>query len=105
MESPVPAYQGAESSIFVRYAHADNEIVFPQLLWLHDQGFNIWFDEGIAAGSDWTNSLAERIARAALFLFFVTPPSLDSDHYPRAVTWRTPNCLLVWICRSVRPRR
>jgi hypothetical protein len=27
--------------------------VYPELTWLHDQGVNIWYDEGIPAGSNW----------------------------------------------------
>ena len=61
MEKPFAAYQGDEPYIFVSYAHADDETVYPELQWIHDQGFNVWFDEGISPGEDWPSSLAEKI--------------------------------------------
>ena len=45
MERPFPVYQGDEAYIFVSYAHDDAVVVYPELLKLHDQGFNIWYDE------------------------------------------------------------
>ncbi len=54
MDRPFPAYKGDEPYIFVSYAHADDEIVYPEIQWLHDQGFNIWYDDGIDPGSTWS---------------------------------------------------
>jgi len=42
MERPFPAYQGDQPYIFVSYAHEDAELVYPEIQWLKDQGFNIW---------------------------------------------------------------
>ena len=53
MDQPFVAYQGDESYIFVSYAHEDSDAVFPEIQWLRDQGFNLWYDEGIAAGHEW----------------------------------------------------
>ena len=47
MDNPFSAYQGSEPYVFVSYAHEDCDVVFPEILWLRDQGFNIWYDEGI----------------------------------------------------------
>ena len=52
MERPFPAYKGDDPSIFVRYAHEDIDIVFPEIQWLKDQGFNIDFDLGIIPRSE-----------------------------------------------------
>ena len=48
MERPFPAYTGDAPYIFVSYSHEDDEIVYPEIQWLKDQGFNIWDDEGIS---------------------------------------------------------
>ncbi|MEO2172810.1 MAG: hypothetical protein ABGY96_01790 [bacterium] len=42
MERPYPAYNGDEPYIFVSYAHEDDTIVFPEIRWLQEHGFNIW---------------------------------------------------------------
>ena len=48
MNRPFPAYKGDEPFIFVSYAHADAEQVYGELQSLHDQGFNVWYDDGIS---------------------------------------------------------
>ena len=50
---PFKAYQGDEPYIFVSYAHEDSDAVYPEIEWLRDQGFNIWYDEGISPGASW----------------------------------------------------
>jgi hypothetical protein len=39
-ERPLRAYDGDESYIFLAYSNEDSELVFPQIRWLQDQGFN-----------------------------------------------------------------
>ncbi|HJN52309.1 MAG: toll/interleukin-1 receptor domain-containing protein [Pseudomonadales bacterium] len=58
MERPFPAYKGTEPYIFVSYAHEDAEMVYPEIARLRDQGFNIWYDEGISPGSTWRDEVA-----------------------------------------------
>lgn len=80
MKKPFPAYTGDEPYLFVSYSHRDSELVFPELEKLRSSGFNIWYDEGIEAGTEWTERIAEAIERSALFLFFVTPDSVASQN-------------------------
>jgi len=78
MDHPFSAYKGDKPYVFVSYAHRDSSAVFPELVWLKDSGFNIWYDEGIEAGTEWTASLARAIKGAKLFLYFVSPNSVRS---------------------------
>ena len=41
LEKPFPAYKGDEPYVFVCYAHGDADVVYPEIAWLHDQGFNV----------------------------------------------------------------
>ena len=75
---PFPAYRGDEPYIFVSYAHTDSNAVYPELVWLKESGFNIWYDEGIDAGTEWSEALAHAIKQSTLFLYFVTPDSAGS---------------------------
>ena len=88
MEKPFTAYQGDEPYIFVSYAHEDAERVYPELEWLRRQGFNVWYDEGISPGEVWREGLARAIKDASLFLFYVTPNSVASQHCLREVNFR-----------------
>ena len=53
MERPFPAYQGDAPYIFVSYAHDDAALVYPEITRLKEQGFNVWYDEGISPGATW----------------------------------------------------
>ena len=63
MEKPFPAYSGDEPYVFVCYAHDDSDVVYPEMAWLHEQGVNLWYDEGISPGSEWSQALADAIER------------------------------------------
>ena len=80
MNIPFPAYQGDEPFIFVCYAHEDADLVYAELVWLRDHGYNIWYDEGIRPGEEWLETLGHAILKATHFLFFVTPNSVDSRY-------------------------
>ena len=80
MEKPFPSYQGDEPYIFVCYSHEDASVVYPEIERLRDRGFNIWYDEGITAGEEWTAELAQRVREADHLLFFMTSRSVASKH-------------------------
>jgi hypothetical protein len=74
------AYVGEGPYVHVCYAHDDAASVFGDIAWLTRQGINVWYDEGIPAGSRWSDELAARIRHASLFLFFASPASVRSNH-------------------------
>ena len=82
----VPAYKGDEPYIFVSYSHQDSSFVFPELTWLRDQGFNVWYDEGIEAGSEWREEIANAIKNARLVLFFVSKRSAQSENCRKEIS-------------------
>ncbi len=52
---------------------------------MNDLGFNIWYDEGIEAGSEWREEIANAITNTCLFLYFVTPESARSENCRKEV--------------------
>ncbi len=80
MDKPFSAYRGSEPYVFVCYAHEDAETVYQELQWLRARGVNIWYDEGISPGHEWTEKLASAIGECERFLFFVSPRSVESRH-------------------------
>jgi hypothetical protein len=71
-------YQSDGPYLFVSYSHADEIDVYREIAWLQEQGFNIWWDEGIHGGTRWRDELAERINGCQLFLLYVSPHSAES---------------------------
>jgi hypothetical protein len=82
-----PAYKGDGAYVFVCYAHQDEAAVFPDIQHLHDQGANIWYDEGISAGRLWRAEIARSIQGASKFLYFISKASLSSPHCAREVEY------------------
>lgn len=66
--------------VFVCYAHDEREIVLEQIEWLRRQGFTVWYDEAIAAGSRWSEDLARAVDGCAVFLYFLSPRSVSSRY-------------------------
>ena len=77
---PFPAYRGNDPYIFISYAHANANEVFRIIKQFYDQGYNVWYDEGIAPGNEWTEEIANALENASLFLVFLTPESEASTN-------------------------
>jgi tetratricopeptide (TPR) repeat protein len=87
VEKPFPAYKGDDPYVFVCYAHRDSETVYADLKDLHDEGINLWYDEGISAGLSWRAEIATAISGARKMLFFISESSLQSAHCIREVDY------------------
>jgi TolB-like protein len=79
-ERPEPSYAGDQPFLFVSYAHADSELVYPEMRWLQEAGFRLWYDEGIHVGSVWRKAIADALTATAGMLFVATKSSVESDH-------------------------
>ena len=77
---PFPAYRGDEPYIFVSYAHKNAEAVFAEINRWNKQGYNIWYDEGIAPGNEWEEEIAKALENCRLFVVFITPDSIESKN-------------------------
>lgn len=87
MDKPFPAYEGSNSYIFICYSHDDSGSVYDDLMKMHQDGINIWYDEGIPAGTAWRGEIAEAIKGASKLLFFISEKSLVSNHCLREVDY------------------
>ena len=80
LDKPFACYSGDDSYVFVCYAHKDSPVVYPELAWLHEQGINIWYDEGISPGAEFPEKLGSAILGASAILFYVSSTSVHSRH-------------------------
>lgn len=87
MNRPFPAYKGSEAYVFVCYAHSDADTVYVDLVELDRHGVNIWYDEGIPAGSSWRGEIAAAIKGAERLVYFISSASLKSSHCLREVDY------------------
>ena len=77
---PYPAYRGKDPYIFISYAHRDSEKVFAEIRRFNEAGFNVWYDEGIAPGNEWTDEIADALADCAVFVVMLTPVSASREN-------------------------
>lgn len=81
------AYEGNEPYIFISYAHKDSERVFQVLDELDKKGYRIWYDDGIAPGSEWPEDIARHLDAAKMVIAFVTPHSMASQNCRREINF------------------
>lgn len=80
-------YEGKKPYIFVSYAHKDSNRVFPILEELDRRGYRVWYDDGIAPGSEWPENIAQHLDGCSLTLAFISPASIASANCRREVTF------------------
>ena len=64
-------YNGNEPYIFISYAHRDNDRVLPLIEALQQRGYRVWYDAGIAAGTEWPEYIADRLDGSACVVAFI----------------------------------
>ena len=79
MDKPV-AYQGKEPYIFISYAHKDAYRVLPLVTKMQQDGFRVWYDEGITPGDEWDDNIAEHLVKCNYFIAFLSQKYLDSEN-------------------------
>lgn len=83
----ITAYEGSENYIFISYAHKDTDQVMPILAQLQDEGYRIWYDDGIAPGSEWPENIAQHLDGAAVAVAFISPDSMASPNCRREINF------------------
>lgn len=78
VSAPFEAYKGPEPFAFVSYAHSDAARVFPQLSYLNEEGYRLWYDEGIDPGNEWPDEIARALVASSHFVVFVSNRAVQS---------------------------
>jgi hypothetical protein len=61
--------------------------VYPELSWLIDHGINVWYDEGIEPGTEWSDAIADAIEGCSTFIYFISPRSITSEDCRRELNY------------------
>ncbi len=76
-------YEGRRRYVFISYSHSNSDTVLKTITKLNNKELRLWYDEGIPAGSDWSQNIRQHMKQCAAVLFFLSETALDS-----------PNCYL-----------
>lgn len=81
------AYEGSEPYIFVSYSHKDTDTVIPIIRALQENGFRIWYDAGIEAGSEWPENIADHLYNSGCVICCITQNALESHNCRREINY------------------
>lgn len=73
-------YSGKKAYIFISYAHKDKKEVYPIIDKLLNDGFRIWYDDGIDPGTEWDENIAKHIEECGYFIPFISENYLKSSN-------------------------
>ena len=62
---------------FISYAHADAQVIYDLIKPIYEQGWKIWYDEGIKISNSYISDIASAIKNCKVFLLFVTERSIN----------------------------
>ena len=78
MAELIRAYEGNKPYIFVSYSHRDSNIVLSYIEKLYELKYRVWYDEGIAPGSEWPKNIEDHLKGCECVLIFISKDSLAS---------------------------
>ena len=87
MQCVFQPYEGDKPYIFVSYSHKDGERVAPILNRMYQEGFRIWYDEGIDWGTEWPAEIEKHLLGSAAFLAFHSVSSVESVNCRQEITY------------------
>lgn len=64
--------------LFISYAHKNTNTVLPILQRMEKDGYRIWYDQGIEAGSEWPANIAAHLRAAEAIVVFMSNDTVDS---------------------------
>ena len=73
-------YEGKRPYLFISYPHKQSDQVIDTIRILHDQGYRLWYDEGIPAGSDWPANIAQHMRDCEAVICFISDHFLKSQN-------------------------
>lgn len=73
--------------VFISYAHKDTDIVLPCINAMKARNLNVWYDEGIQAGSEWPEYIADKVVHCTKFVLFISKAYLVSQNCKRELNF------------------
>jgi hypothetical protein len=69
--------------LFVSYARADSDRVYPMVEALEQRGVSVWMDRSLTTGNDWVSELEARLIRCRGVMAFISTSFVASKHCGR----------------------
>ncbi len=76
-----------EQYIFISYAHKDATVVLSCVEAMKKNRISVWYDNGIEAGSEWPEYIAEKVMNCEKFVLFISKAYLESQNCKRELNF------------------
>ena len=76
-----------EPYVFISYAHRDSQTVLSCVQAMRNAGINLWYDDGIEAGSEWPEYIAEKVVGCTKFVLFLSNAYIESQNCKRELNF------------------
>ena len=86
MHSVMKPYEGSEPFLFFSYCHQDAALAHPVLQRLMQEGYRIWYDDGLHPGDDWPEVIADHLSRSTGVLAAIGAGAVDSHNCRNEIT-------------------
>ena len=73
-------YSGDQPYVFLSYSHRNAEAAAEVIRQMKQDGFRIWYDEGIIPGTEWDETIAQSIANCSFFVALMSEDYLNSTN-------------------------
>ena len=73
-------YCGDQPYVFLSYSHRNAEAAAEVIRQMKQDGFWIWYDEGIVPGTEWDETIARSIANCSFFIALMSEDYLSSTN-------------------------
>lgn len=80
-------YEGNKPYIFISYSHKNQELVEYVIADLQKNGFRVWFDKGIEAGSEWPEYIASHLSDCECVFSFISEDFVKSHNCRRELNF------------------
>lgn len=86
-QETLEAYQGDQPYIFVSYSHQDSDRVLPIIRRMQEEGYRVWYDEGIDPGTEWPEYIAARLSGCHACLALLSKHAIESHNCRREINY------------------
>ena len=76
----IQAYRGTDPYIFVSYSHRNTKEVNYIIDRMQEDGYRVWFDEGIDPGTEWDDNIAQKIDGCSFFIAMLSEEYIASTN-------------------------
>jgi pSer/pThr/pTyr-binding forkhead associated (FHA) protein len=87
----IKPYEGDKPYIFFSYCHEDSAVVYTIIEKMNENGYRIWYDEGIHLGADWPTVIAQHLVNCAACIACISSKAVQSHNCRNEMTFALEN--------------